>query len=1054
LSEKETQSQIDAFVVESRRLIGQVTKERQPWNTEVTADAIRHFAYGISDDNPLWLDSDHPSKRSSHRLIAPPAFLTSVLYPMVHGAPVQVPLSSLIGSLEFSWYRSMLEGDSLRATATLYDVLDSEDRDRRRVVYLISETHYWNQRSELVGKSKGTMARVSLKANELVVDRPIYQYSRQELGEIREALQHERRLRNSTLTAEDVKVGRSLPTLVRGPLTIGDMIAWQAAIGPSYRAGSLGYIDCLEAPHAAVEHPRTGWLIESSQQHEDPILTSQRGMPRPFDNGVMRFSWITPLLTNWMGAEGFLKRLSVKILAPKLYGDTIWYRGTVTDFIKGDKDAQVRVEISGVNQLGDMTTTGEAEVLLPKVSLKSKVTPTYSARRTDLEKDFEFRSVQQLIEMRVEETPQAVALQFGDQKLTYLELNRRANLVARHLRSGGVRPELLVGLCMDRNLNAIVGILGILKTGATIVPLDPEYPKERLAFMCNDAKFPLILTQEKLLDRLPRHNGKTFIIDSITNNASAMEEKNLATETGPNSPAYMIYTSGSTGQPKGVIVSHASLALYMQTIAYEIGVSLGDVFLQTASFSFSASVRQIMLPLSIGSTLVISNSEQRRDPFRLFKLIKDLRVTVWDTVPTILKNCIDNLLHLEEEKKRDLLSNRLRLILVTGEPLNWETARKWKNLLNQDSQIINLYSQTETSGTVASFALPRSIGDKSGVVPLGRPFRKVQVHLLNQNLEEAQKGNQGELCIGGGRIAVGYLNRPELTAEKFIPDPFSNQDGARLYRTGDFARYLPNGDLEYLGRVDNQVKIRGFRIELGEVEAMLKQHPGVKEAIVATSDHDDADNRLIAYLVPEQTADDETTAARRDMPLSQGNKESRVPSIPSLPKELLSLSDLKRYLGRRLPNFMVPSEFVIMEAFPLMANGKIDRQALNSTKGIRLQFENAYVAPRTAIESVLAGIWEELLKVDRIGIHANFFDLGGHSLLATQVISRANELFQTEVPVSIFFEAPTVSGLTEALVETIGDREIAEEIARTVTEIEGLSETDVKMKLSKERIGE
>lgn len=358
------QSRIEEFVARSRALTGTVVRERTAWNTAVTADSIRHFAFGTSDDNPLWLDPDYAAKGPYGALAAPPAYLTSVLYPILHGAPMEAPLSSLIGGVEYRWQRPILEGDQLRAESVQKDLYEKKSGSGRRLVFIISEVTYRNQRNEVVGTATGTMIRATQVGTELLFDRPLYRYSPDELEQIGAAQRDEARTAG-TLYWEDVQVGQEVPQIVRGPLTIGDMVCWQAAIGPSYRAGRLGYLDCLKAPHSAVKNPVTGWPVKYSQQHEDFNLAAQRGMPGPFDNGVMRFAWVAPLLTNWMGDRGFLRRLYVQVRAPGIYGDTLWLSGAVREKGREGDTAVVKVEINGVNQVGATTTAGEAEVVLP-----------------------------------------------------------------------------------------------------------------------------------------------------------------------------------------------------------------------------------------------------------------------------------------------------------------------------------------------------------------------------------------------------------------------------------------------------------------------------------------------------------------------------------------------------------------------------------------------------------------------------------------------------------------------------------------------------------------
>ncbi len=356
---------IDEFIARSRELTGKEVVERSAWNTDVNADAIRHYAYGTSDGNPLWLDRDYAARSPYGRLVAPPAFLTSVLYPILHGAPMIAPLSSLIGGLEYRWNLPILEGDRLRAISKQSDLYEKKSGSGRRLIFIISDVTYWNQRNEVVGTATGTMIRATQVGTELLIERPIHRYSETELEKIGGAIQVETRTGDRRLDGESVSLGQEIPSIVRGPLTIGDMVCWQAAIGPSYRAAGLGYLDCLKAPHSVVKNPVTGWPVKYSQQHEDPHLAAQRGMPGPFDNGVMRFAWVSPLVTNWMGDHGILKRLYVQVKAPMIYGDTFWYQGRVKAKSKTADGHLLTLEISATNQLGIISTTGEAEVLLP-----------------------------------------------------------------------------------------------------------------------------------------------------------------------------------------------------------------------------------------------------------------------------------------------------------------------------------------------------------------------------------------------------------------------------------------------------------------------------------------------------------------------------------------------------------------------------------------------------------------------------------------------------------------------------------------------------------------
>jgi acyl dehydratase len=361
----EVDAKIDEFVARTRELTGSEVRERDPWNSEASADAIRHFAYGTDDGNPLWHDPSYAARTRYGKLVAPPAFLVSVLYPILHGAPMEAPLSSLIGGLEFEWLRSVFVGDRLRAKSVQKDVYEKKSSSGRRLIFVISECTYWNQNDELVARAIGTMIRATQVGTELLFERPIHRYSDEELKEIDKAFSEEKRTGNQKLYWEDVSIGQEIPQIVRGPLTIGDLVCWNAGLGPAYKAGRLGYLDLLKAPHAAVRNPVTGWRVKYSQQHEDLNLASQRGMPGPFDNGVMRFAWVCPVVTNWMSDEGFLQKLYVQVKTPNVYGDTTWYRGKVLEKTLEEGKGIVKIGISGVNQAGVTTTEGRAEVVLP-----------------------------------------------------------------------------------------------------------------------------------------------------------------------------------------------------------------------------------------------------------------------------------------------------------------------------------------------------------------------------------------------------------------------------------------------------------------------------------------------------------------------------------------------------------------------------------------------------------------------------------------------------------------------------------------------------------------
>ena len=602
---------------------------------------------------------------------------------------------------------------------------------------------------------------------------------------------------------------------------------------------------------------------------------------------------------------------------------------------------------------------------------------------------FTERALPRLFEDQAAQSPEALAVICAGESLTYGQLNARANQLARHLRVHGVGRESLVGICVDRSLEMAIGILGILKSGGAYLPLDPDYPAERLAFMLNDARPAVVLTKADLASQLPQNQRRVLMdIDwpAIAENADV----NLSETPRPKDLAYVIYTSGSTGEPKGAMIEHGNLANYLLALNHELGISRDDTYLHTASIAFSSSRRQLMLPLSQGATVVIATSDQRKDPLALFEMIKDRGVTVMDAVPSFWRSCTSILEGLNEETRRGLLDNRLRLLLSASEPLLSDIPRTWMSQFGHPAHHVHMFGQTETAGIVSLYHVPSVIGDELSVVPIGRPIANSEIYILDADRRPCPPNVAGELYIGGAGVGRGYLNRSKLTAEKFIPHPFAEQDGARLYRTGDWARYRTDGQIEFVGRRDQQVKLRGFRIELGEVETALAKHPLISECAVVTRQDDRAGTRLIAYFV------------------SKGSPESS-----------LNTGELRSFLSARLPEHAIPSVFMQMDALPLSANGKVNRLSLPEPEAARPHLSSDFVAPRTPAEERLAAIWSEVLRLERVGVNDNFFELGGHSLLAAQVVARVRAEFRVEKSLSWLFESPTVALMVSSL-ESIG----------------------------------
>jgi amino acid adenylation domain-containing protein len=590
--------------------------------------------------------------------------------------------------------------------------------------------------------------------------------------------------------------------------------------------------------------------------------------------------------------------------------------------------------------------------------------------------------IHHLFAERAINTPDKTALIFENESYTYVQLNNRANQIARYLQKLGVGGEVLVGLCVDRSPLMVLGILAILKAGGAYVPLDPTYPKERLAFMLQNSQPKVLLTQEHLNAELPTHDAQVVCVDKIEHILNTESVENITESACFSNLAYIIYTSGSTGQPKGVRVTHANLCHYVQAMQRALGIIDNDIYLHTASLAFSSSVRQLLVPLTRGATVKIATQEQRQDPLELFQGIKEDNVTVIDIVPSYWRNCNYTLASLAPDIRSYLLNNQLRLIVSASEPLLSDIPVAWRFDLQHKARLINMFGQTETCGIVATYPINIEADTATKIVPLGKPIPNTQIYILDAHLQPVPTGVTGELYIGGWGVGQGYLDRPDLTSEKFIPNPFSHEPGARLYKTGDLGRYLADGTIEFIGRSDYQVKIRGFRIELAEIEALLTQYPQVREAVVVARKSETGDKRLIAYLVPANS-------------------------------EAIDLNALNQFLRDNLPDYMLPSSFAILEALPLTPNGKVNRQALPAPEELSQQIKGNITAPRTPVEEVLAGIWIKVLDVKQVGIEQNFFALGGHSLLATQVISQIREAFQVELPLRSLFESPTLFELAQ-----------------------------------------
>ncbi len=579
--------------------------------------------------------------------------------------------------------------------------------------------------------------------------------------------------------------------------------------------------------------------------------------------------------------------------------------------------------------------------------------------------------VHELFERQVERSPEAIAVVSGSAQFTYRELNSRANQLARFLKRFGVGPDSLVGLCVDRSPEMVVGMLGILKAGASYLPMDPSYPSERLSFMLKDANVFVLLTQAHLLDSLPQHNGPRLSLDSDWDIIAKERTENCTSRVTPSNRAYVIYTSGSTGQPKGVMIPHRGLVNYLSwcTEAYEVAKGCGAPV--HSSISFDLTITSLFSPLMVGRTvfLVADGIENlveallARDNYSLVKI-----------TPAHLRALAELMPEYE-------VAGRVRALIIGGEALNMESLSFWRTHA-PETRLINEYGPTETVVGCSIYEVSRHDAT-FGSVPIGSPVANTQLYVLDEKLQPVEKGAIGELYIGGDGVGVGYLGRRELTDERFIPDPFSSNTCLRLYRTGDLARFNSAGVLEYLGRIDNQVKIKGFRIELDEVQAILSACAGVRECVVLAREDATTERRLVAYCVCDQTVDD--------------------------------VEELRKLMKLKVPDYMVPSTFIRMDSLPLTTNGKVDRNALPAPERKANGCQQAKCNSKlTTAEQKLMKIWADVLKLDHVGLHDNFFDLGGDSILGTLILARAAQAGVRFSPRQLF-QYQTIAELSNAI---------------------------------------
>jgi surfactin family lipopeptide synthetase A len=595
------------------------------------------------------------------------------------------------------------------------------------------------------------------------------------------------------------------------------------------------------------------------------------------------------------------------------------------------------------------------------------------------------KCVHQLFEAQVEKTPNAVAVVYEEEQLSYQELNQRANQLAAYLQELGVQPETLVGICVERSLEMMVGLLGILKAGGAYVPLDPNYPQERLQYKLQDSAISLLLTQQKLLAKLPNHSAEVICLDLDWHKIAQYITETIESGVQPNNLAYVIYTSGSTGKPKGVQIEHHSVINFLTAMARSPGLEAQDTLLSVTTISFDIHVLELFLPLSLGAKVIIASREIAMNGHLLIQALEKHQVTLLQSTPITWRI----LLAAGWQGSKSLK------MLTGGEPLSKELA---KQLENKGASLWNLYGPTEA--TVWSSV--EEIKADQETISIGRPLANVKYYILDKNLMPVPVGIPGELYIGGDSLARCYQNRPELTQEKFIRDPFSNQPNALMYKTGDLVRYLAtlkdtssrreaspighDGKIEYLGRIDAQVKIRGFRVELGEIEAAIALQPGVKQTVVIAREDNPGDKRLVAYVVLH-------------------------------PGQIIASREIRQFIGQKLPEYMIPRAFVVLETFPLTPNGKIDLNALPAAEFTRDLVVETFVPPRNSVELQLTKIWQEVLGIEGVGIRDDFFELGGESLQAVRLFTEIEQQFQQKLFLSTIFQASTIEQLARVLEE-------------------------------------
>ena len=677
-----------------------------------------------------------------------------------------------------------------------------------------------------------------------------------------------------------------------------------------------------------------------------------------------------------------------EIVASAQYSTSLFDEATIKNLLEHFRNLLESVVANPEGRVSDLPliTKAEEEFVTKQLNNNEAPYPDYN-------------SIHEIFQAQARLTPNSLALIHQGRRLTYNELDRHSNQLANHLITLGVGPESLVGVLMDRSLESVIALLGILKAGGAYVPLDAAYPGERLAYMLRDSGAKVLVTKDRFMASLPEHNAHVVRIDTDWERIAQQSADDPAKRTNPQHGAYVIYTSGSTGQPKGVLGLHRGAVNRFNWMWTRYPFADGDVCCQKTSLSFVDGVWEVFGPLLRGVPTVIFNDDVVKDTDRFIDELARHGVTRLVLVPSLLRVILG---------ARDVESKlaKLNYCVCSGEALPAELARTFQQRLPH-CILLNLYGSSEASADATYHEVAKE--QDGSTISIGRPLSNVQVYILDDNLQPLPVGARGELYVGGDALARGYIQRPDLTAERFVPDAFGGRAGGRLYRTGDIARLLANGDIEFLGRVDHQVKVRGYRIELEEIEAVLKEHAAVREAIVMAREDVPGDVRLIAYLVAEQSDDRE----------------------------------LREHLRRHLLDYMMPAAFVFVDALPLTPNGKVNRQALPAPQTSTAP-QHSFEPPRNTTEQEIADLWTEVLAVERVGIDDNFFELGGHSLLATQMISRVRMNFGIDLDLRKFFLSPTVRNLADLVEQNLFATADQTKLAGMLELLDDLQEDEAK----------